>query len=216
MGNLFKSVLKLWNTVTDPGSPVAGDLWYNSTDGRMKYRNGSTTLSVANLSDITSGGGGSSGQTALYNCNQASGQTSYSSTSYSNLPGMSITPTAVGTWLFTWEFIAANYGNSGMYYLKPLWNASITSQGGYVTVKNSNQTPNSTTHAYSKFDQCSLNSDIATTLGSSNGLSEVKIQIWASLPSGAIGTTAQLQVKVDNGMTWNTYPGGSVQAVKLS
>ena len=38
---------------TDPGSPLAGQLWYNSTDGRPKIQNAGGTESLAFLSDIT-------------------------------------------------------------------------------------------------------------------------------------------------------------------
>lgn len=43
------------NLGTDPSSPAAGQIWYNSTGGGvLKYRNGSTTISLASGSDVVS------------------------------------------------------------------------------------------------------------------------------------------------------------------
>lgn len=38
---------------SDPGSLVEARFWYNSTDKRLKYFNGTSTLIVADLSDVT-------------------------------------------------------------------------------------------------------------------------------------------------------------------
>lgn len=39
--------------LSDPGSPAEARFWYNSTDKRMKYYNGTSVLTVADLSDVT-------------------------------------------------------------------------------------------------------------------------------------------------------------------
>lgn len=39
----------------DPGTPVAGQVWYNTTDARLKFYDGATVQSVAKLTDVTGG-----------------------------------------------------------------------------------------------------------------------------------------------------------------
>lgn len=39
--------------LADPGTPAEARFWYNSTDKRMKYYNGTSVLTVADLSDVT-------------------------------------------------------------------------------------------------------------------------------------------------------------------
>lgn len=55
------NVSPLWSTASDPGSPVAADMWYRSDTGRIRYRNGSASRDLGILGDgytlprITSG-----------------------------------------------------------------------------------------------------------------------------------------------------------------
>jgi len=37
---------KVQNLASDPGSPLEGQVWYNSTTGVLKFYNGSTTKTV--------------------------------------------------------------------------------------------------------------------------------------------------------------------------
>ena len=38
---------------TDPGAPFDGQIWENTTDGRLKWYDGTTVFSVAHLADVT-------------------------------------------------------------------------------------------------------------------------------------------------------------------
>jgi len=40
---------------SDPGSPVVGEVWYNTTDDRLKVRTSTGTESLAHLDDVTAG-----------------------------------------------------------------------------------------------------------------------------------------------------------------
>lgn len=56
-GAVGKLIRALMNPVSaDPGSPVNGEMWYNSTSGTFKVRRGGTTDTVAMMSDVTAGG----------------------------------------------------------------------------------------------------------------------------------------------------------------
>lgn len=55
-GAVGKIIRALLNPVSsDPGSPVAGEVWFNTTDARLKIHTASGTESVAWLDDVTSG-----------------------------------------------------------------------------------------------------------------------------------------------------------------
>lgn len=56
-GAVSKLVRALMNPVaSDPGTPAIGEVWFNTTDSRLKVRiNGSTTQSIAAMTDITGG-----------------------------------------------------------------------------------------------------------------------------------------------------------------
>lgn len=56
LGGISKLIRAIINPVaTDPVSPATGELWYNSTDGRLKFYNGSAVQTLAILSDVTGG-----------------------------------------------------------------------------------------------------------------------------------------------------------------
>lgn len=56
-GAVSKLVRALMNPVaTDPSTPAIGEMWFNTTDSRLKVRiNGSTTQSLASMADVTGG-----------------------------------------------------------------------------------------------------------------------------------------------------------------
>lgn len=54
-GNLNELQNWLYHQLSaDPGSPVAGQFWYNTTENRVKHYDGTSVKTVAVLSDITS------------------------------------------------------------------------------------------------------------------------------------------------------------------
>lgn len=53
MGNIFKNVIKLFSTTSDPASPSNGDLWYRSDTSRPRVRANGTTQSLAYLTDVS-------------------------------------------------------------------------------------------------------------------------------------------------------------------
>lgn len=55
-GAVSKIVRALLNPVSsDPGSPVVGEVWYNSTDSRLKLCTAGGTVSLATTADVTGG-----------------------------------------------------------------------------------------------------------------------------------------------------------------
>lgn len=51
-----KIIRALMNPVSsDPGSPANGEIWYNTTDSRLKVRTAAGTVSLATLDDVTAG-----------------------------------------------------------------------------------------------------------------------------------------------------------------